>query len=202
MRAGVATHKGLEVVEVPDRASWRTWLAANFDTSPGVWLVFHKKNSTRRSQSYDEAIEEALAFGWIDSTTNRLDEERYMLLLTPRKQGSVWARSNKNRVERLVAEGRMAPPGLAKVEAAKRDGSWNALDDVEDLIVPDDLAAALAEDPAAQAFFEALPDSMKKMALHHVGSAKRAETRERRIAQTVQSAADGTLGDAWRPRPQ
>jgi uncharacterized protein YdeI (YjbR/CyaY-like superfamily) len=186
----VATHKGLEVVEVPDRDAWRAWLAANHDTSPGVWLVIHKKNSNGRSQSYDEAVEEALAFGWIDSTANRYDEDRYLLLVTPRKPGSGWAASNKARVERLVAEGRMAEPGLAKVESAKRDGSWSSLDDVEALVVADDLAAALDANPAARRNFDAFSDSVKKLVLYRVYSAKRPETRAKRIDEAVRLAAE------------
>jgi uncharacterized protein YdeI (YjbR/CyaY-like superfamily) len=198
----VSKYKGLEVVEVPDRAAWRLWLESNHASSPGVWLVFHKKNSAGSSQSYDEAIEEALAYGWIDSTTNRLDDDRYIVLLTPRKPGSVWARTNKARVDRLIAEGRMAEAGLAKVEAAKRDGSWTSLDDVEDLVIADDLAAAFSSNPTAWRNYQAFPESAKKQLLYYVYGVKRPETRARRIEEAVRLARDNVRPLEWRTRRQ
>jgi uncharacterized protein YdeI (YjbR/CyaY-like superfamily) len=141
----------LPLVEVAGRAEWRAWLQRNHSTSPGVWLAVGKKGNSRTALTYDEAVEEALCFGWIDSVVNRLDADRFKQLLTPRKRGSGWARTNKERVGRLIAQGLMENAGLAAIEAAKADGSWHALDDVEDLVVPDDLAAALAADPAAAA---------------------------------------------------
>ena len=139
----------LPLVEVAGRAEWRAWLERNHSTSPGVWLAVGKKGNTRTTLTYDDAVEEALCFGWIDSVVNRLDADRFKQLLTPRKRGSAWARTNKERVERLVAQGLMTDAGLAAVEAAKADGSWHALDDVENLVVPGDLLAALAANTAA-----------------------------------------------------
>jgi uncharacterized protein YdeI (YjbR/CyaY-like superfamily) len=186
----MVTHKGVEVLEVPDREAWRAWLAANHDTSLGVWLVFARKNSGVAAPTYEEAVLEALAYGWIDSTGNRLDEQRTLLRFSPRKRGSVWATSNKARVERLIAEGRMAEPGLAKVEAAKRDGSWALLEAVDALVVEDDLAAALDARPEARRNFEAVSESVKKQVLYRVYSAKRPETRARRIEEAVRLAAE------------
>ena len=136
-------------------------------------------------------MEEALCFGWIDSVVNRLDADRFKQLFTPRKRGSGWARTNKERVERLVARGLMTDAGLAAVKAAKADGSWQALDDVENLVVPGDLAAALAANPAAAAGFAAFTSSVRKMILYRVSEAKQPETRARRIEQTVTAAAEG-----------
>jgi uncharacterized protein YdeI (YjbR/CyaY-like superfamily) len=188
-----ASSADLAFVEPSSRAEWRAWLEANHATSPGVWLAVGKKDGTVTTLTYDEAVEEALCFGWIDSIVNRLDRHRFKQLFTPRKPGSAWARSNKERVERLTREGRMAPAGLAAIDAAKANGSWTLLDDVEDLVVPDDLAAALDENPAASRSFAAFSGSALKMILYWVATAKRPETRAKRIAQTVSAAAEGKL---------
>ena len=181
----------LPLVEVAGRAEWRAWLQRNHSTSPGVWLAVGKKGNSRTALTYDEAVEEALCFGWIDSVVNRLDADRFKQLLTPRNRGSGWARTNKERVGRLIAQGLMENAGLAAIEAAKADGSWQALDDVEDLVVPDDLAAALAADPAAAGEFDGFTSSVRKMILYRISEAKRPETRARRIEQTVAAAAAG-----------
>ena len=183
----------LEFVEPGKRAEWRAWLAAHHATSRGIWLAVGKKGNTVTELSYEDAVEEALCFGWIDSTVNRLDADRFKQLFTPRKPGGTWARTNKERVERLIAAGLMAPAGLASVEAAKADGSWTLLDDVEGLVVPEDLASALHANPAAERGFQGLPDSQKKMALYRIQTAKRPETRARRIAETVSAASLGLL---------
>lgn len=177
-----------EVVRPRDRAEWRAWLERNHATSAGVMLAVAKKDAKRPGVTYDEGVEEALAFGWIDSTSRALDDDAFGVTMGPRKRGSQWARSNKERVARLTAEGRMAPAGLAAVEAAKADGSWTALDDVEALVVPPDLAEALAADPVAQANWDAFPDSARKTSLYWVAGAKRPETRQKRIARTVSDA--------------
>ena len=177
------------------RRAWRTWLDRNHDRSKGIWLVYYKKGSGKRSVTYEEALQEALCFGWIDSTVNRVDEERYKQKYTPRSERSVWSASNKARVERLIAEGLMATAGLAKVEAAKRNGSWDKLDDVERIgrgaEVPDDLAIALAEAPRAREAFDKRPPSEKKLWGYWVLSAKRPETRARRVAETVNRVLAG-----------
>ena len=135
---------------VETRAQWRDWLARHHATSPGVWLVTWKKASGRPYLAYDDIVEEALAFGWVDSQPRTVDDLRSARLLTPRKPGSNWSRLNKQRVERLTAAGRMQPAGLAAVAAAKVNGRWTALDQAETLAEPDDLAAALDADPAAR----------------------------------------------------
>jgi uncharacterized protein YdeI (YjbR/CyaY-like superfamily) len=179
------------LLELDSPEQWRAWLEANHASFSGVWLTVAKKGSRRSTLTYDAAVEEALCWGWIDSTVNRLDAERTKQLYTPRHRGSTWAVSNKRRVERLIAEGRMQTAGLAVVEAAKADGSWQLLDDVEALVVPNDLADALANDERAGEGFEGLPDSEKKMALYWIASAKKPETRAKRIAATVSAAAEG-----------
>jgi len=183
----------LPLVEPADRSAWRLWLIGNHAASSGIWLAVGKKGNSRTALTYEDAVEEALCFGWIDSTVNRLDADRFKQLMTPRKPGSTWSRSNKERVKRLIAEGLMTPAGLAAMEAAKADGSWTLLDDVEDLIVPPDLAAALEEVPTAAAFVAGLSDSLRKQLLYRIASAKRPETRAKRIAETARAAGEGRL---------
>lgn len=120
---GIASPDGLPVVHARGRAGWRLWLENNHETQRGAWLVFAKKGSSLASVTYDEAVEEALAFGWIDSRSNKADDARYLQLFTKRKPRSAWAATNRERVARLIADGRMTPAGMAAVEAAKRNGT-------------------------------------------------------------------------------
>ena len=172
------------------RAEWRAWLAANHDGSTGVWLVVRKKGSALPGVGYDEAVEEALCFGWIDSRVRRLDEDRFEQWYCPRRRGSIWSQPNKERVERLRQAGLMAPPGLARVETAKGDGSWELLDEIEALVMPADLAAALEAAGAARGF-AGLPASMRKQLLYWVATARRPQTRARRITAVAEAAAQG-----------
>ena len=172
-----------------DRATWHAWLEANHATARGVWLVTWRPRSGRVRLDYEAAIEEALCFGWVDSTGGHLDDERGKLYFAPRKPRSVWAASNKARVERLIAAGRMTPAGLAAIERAKANGSWEVLDGPERLEVPDDLAAALASRPPAADNFGAFPPSARKMLLAWVAVAQRPATREARIAKVADAAA-------------
>ena len=176
-------------VEADDRATWRAWLEANHATVGGAWLVTWLPRSGQRSLDYESAVEEALCFGWVDSTGGRIDDERGKLYFAPRKTRSPWAATNKARVERLIAEGRMAPAGLAAIERAKANGSWEVYDSVERLEVPRDLADALADAPGATANFTAFPPSARKMQLAWVARAVRPETRAARIAIVAEAAA-------------
>jgi uncharacterized protein YdeI (YjbR/CyaY-like superfamily) len=177
------------------RAAWRSWLARHHSGETGIWLAYYKKGSGKRSVTYEEALQEALCYGWIDSTVGRLDAERYKQRYTPRNIKSVWSASNKARIDKLMAEGRMAPPGLAKVEAAKRNGSWDRLDDVEKMgrggEIPADLHEALERDGRARLIFEKRPPSEKKLWVYWILSAKKPETRARRIAETVKRVLAG-----------
>lgn len=181
----------LEFVEPASQEEWHAWLEKHHGTSPGVWLAVGKKGGTRTSLTYDAAVEEAVSFGWIDSTVHALDDDRFRQLFTPRKPSSNWSPSNKARVDRLTAEGRMRPAGIAAVEVAQSNGSWNRLDDVEALIMPNDLADALASDEAAAEGFDRFAESEKKQLLYWISEAKRPETRARRIQSTVEAAAAG-----------
>lgn len=178
-----------ERVIICSRAEWRAWLAANHERTESIWLVTYKKRSGMPYVPYSAVVEEALCFGWIDSRPNKLDEQRTMVLLSPRRAGSPWSKINKEKVARLIEEGLMTRAGLAKIERARADGSWSVLDDVEMLVIPDDLATALEDNPQAQQYFEAFGPSAKKGILQWIKSAKRQETRAKRIAQTIELAA-------------
>jgi uncharacterized protein YdeI (YjbR/CyaY-like superfamily) len=188
----VAPEPAYEHVEVDSRAAWRAWLAANAATHTGIWLVtWKRKADPARHLPYEELVEEALCFGWIDGRAGRVDEARTKLLLTPRRRGSGWSRPNKIRIERLVAAGLMTPAGQAVIDAAVADGSWTKLDDIENLIEPDDLRAALDAEPAARAAWDGFPRSPKRAALEWLSTAKRPETRQKRLATIVTEAAAG-----------
>ena len=184
-------------IQIESRADWRRWLAANHGRTQGVWLITYKKLPGKPYVSYDDVVEEALCFGWIDSKPNRLDEERTMLWFAPRRPGTGWSALNKKRIAAMDAAGLMTPAGLAKIEAAKQDGSWEALDAIERLEIPADLAAAFEKNKTAWANFEAFPRSAKRGILEWIVGAKRAETRDRRIAETVDLAAQNIRANGW-----
>jgi uncharacterized protein YdeI (YjbR/CyaY-like superfamily) len=186
-----------ERVEAKDRATWRRWLRRNHTRPSGVWVVITRKGRGA-GLSLGEAVEEALCFGWIDSKPNKLDDDRFLLWIAPRKPKSVWSAINKRRIDELIASGRMTDAGLAAVEVAKRNGSWAALEEIDALILPEDLAAALDATPKAKAHFEAFPPSSKRIILEWIRTAKREETRAKRIAETVRLAADNVRANHWR----
>jgi uncharacterized protein YdeI (YjbR/CyaY-like superfamily) len=184
-------------VQFEDRASWRAWLEEHHVRSPGIWLVTWKKASGRPVLAYEDLVEEALCFGWVDSQAGRVDDERTRLLLTPRKKGSGWSRPNKVRWARLTEAGLTRPAGEAVVEAARADGSWSLLDDVEDLIVPDDLAAAFDRHPGSREQWDAFPRSPRRAILEWIVLAKRPANREKRIEETASLAARGIRANQW-----
>jgi uncharacterized protein YdeI (YjbR/CyaY-like superfamily) len=191
---------GRPVVGPFDRAGWRAWLIANHARSSGVHLASWRKTSGRTSVGYEEAVEEALCVGWIDSVAGRLDDERSLQWYSPRRAHSGWARTNKARVERLIAADLMLPAGLAAIEEAKRNGSWTALDDIENLVVPDDLAAALADRPSAREHWDAFNRTPRRAILAWIAQAKRPETRAKRVAETAEHAAENERPPQFRPR--
>jgi len=180
---------GYELLEVDDRGAWRAWLEANHARAQGVWVVSRRKQADRSQLDYDALVEEALCFGWVDGRVQPVDEERIMQLVTPRRNGSAWARSNKERVARLAAAGAMAVAGTQVVETAKADGSWSRYDSAEALEIPPDLDAALAASASAAANFDAFSDAAKRAILRWLIDAKRPETRAKRVAETVVQAA-------------
>ncbi|MBC8086059.1 MAG: YdeI/OmpD-associated family protein [Phycisphaerae bacterium] len=189
-----------EQVHPTSVSAWRRWLARNASRDKGVWLVTWKKATGKPRMEYAETVEEALAFGWIDSLPRTLDDERSLLWFSPRKPRTGWSRVNKARVARLIADGRMTAAGLDKVVQAKRDGSWSKLDDVEALVIPTDLARALAAHTNAAAHFAAFPRSAKRGILEWIGNAKRTETRVRRVEETARLADKNVRANQWTPK--
>lgn len=178
-------------VDAGTPAGWRAWLAEHHATSDGVWLVMWKASSGRSSLGYEEAVVEALAFGWVDSKGAALDADRSLLWFTRRKASSPWSLTNKERVARLEAEGRLAGPGREAVAAAKANGMWTVLDDAQNLVVPDDLAAALGALPDARRHFDGFAPSARRMILEWIALAKRPQTRAARVEETARRAAAG-----------
>jgi uncharacterized protein YdeI (YjbR/CyaY-like superfamily) len=178
---------------VLDAVAWARWLAVNYQRSPGVWLGLAKKGTTEPTTlTYDEALEEALCHGWIDGQVRRLDERIYRQRFTPRRPRSSWSKRNVGIVERLASEGRMRPAGFAAVERAKADGRWQqAYAGAATIEVPDDLAAALRAWPQAAATFERLSSQNRYAVLYRIDTAKRADTRARRIERFVAMLARG-----------
>ena len=173
-------------------ADWRAWLAKNHDRRTEVWVIYYKKGSGKESMTYTEALDEALCFGWIDSTVRRLDEERYMQRYTPRRPGSVWSARNKARITKLVAAVRMAEPGLRRVREAKESGHWTKLDRLgRGASPPGELLEGLERHPEAKAGFAKLPPSQQKLWSWWILSAKKPETRDRRIAAALTWIAAG-----------
>ncbi len=193
----------LPLLEISSRGEWREWLLRQHASSPGVWVVTTKKAFVDASQTYVSAQdlnEECLCFGWIDSKPGRIDEQRSALLCTPRKLGSSWSRVNKERYERLAAAGQVAEAGTAAAAAAKADGGWDRLNDVDALVEPDDLAAALNADPEARTHWDAFPASARRGILEWISNAKRESTRAQRITRTVDLASRNERALAWKPR--
>lgn len=176
-------------VEARDRKKWRAWLEKNHGRSPGVWLVFYKKSAGKSTVRYDEAVEEALCFGWIDSLMQPVDDQRYRQLFTPRNPRSEWSQPNKDRVARMIAAGQMTEFGMEKIRVAKRDGSWAYMTAPDSLVVPPDLRKALNADKSAKKGFERMPPGKRRQLLGWIHDAKRTETRQRRIALVVEVSA-------------
>jgi uncharacterized protein YdeI (YjbR/CyaY-like superfamily) len=186
---------------VADAAAWRAWLGKHHGNSIGVWLVLAKKGTSEPTRlTYDEALAEALCHGWIDGQLCRRDEATCRQRFTPRRVRSAWSKRNVALAERLVREGRMQPPGLAEVEQARVDGRWgSAYAGSGEIEVPADFAEALEVTPAARAAFDRLSSRNRYSVLYRIGSAKRSETRARRIQQFVAMLARGEAIHPQRP---
>jgi uncharacterized protein YdeI (YjbR/CyaY-like superfamily) len=183
----------MQIPEAPlrlkNKDEWRAWLEENHAAQSEVWLAILKRSAPGPGVHYEEAVEEAVCFGWIDGLTKSLTGEHYVQRFTPRKRSSTWSVSNIARVERLIAEGRMTEAGMREVRRAQENGEWDAAIRREDVSsLPEDLVSALAGNPTAQANFEAYPASQKKMFLHWILSAKTEATRQKRVRQTVAMA--------------
>jgi len=169
-----------------NRDAWRAWLAHNHARAKELWLVFHKKNSGKPTVSYNNAVEEALCFGWIDGIIKSIDDEKYANRFSPRRRGSIWSELNKRRVAKMIEQGRMTPIGLAKVEEAKANGEWDKATRRENTtIIPHELRQALHGNKQAQRSFEALAPSHKRQYIYWISDAKKDETRRRRIRVAI-----------------
>jgi len=182
----------LPTLDFPDQAAFEAWLEAEHDRAPGLYVKLAKKGAGVPSVTYAELVESCLCFGWIDGRGNRFDDRFHLQRITPRRPKSVWSKTNVDRVEALIAAGRMRPAGLAAVEAAQADGRWErAYAGAADITVPDDLAAALAAEPAAQREFGALDGANRYAVLWRVHTAASDKARANRIAALVQMLAEG-----------
>ena len=188
-------------IEPASRAAWRAWLEANHATAPGAWVVYPRRRFAGPDDpGYDDLVEEALCFGWIDNRPGPVDQRRVSLYLAPRRPGSGWAASNKKRIERLAAGGLMAPSGLASVERAKADGSWTVLDRAEAGQEPPDLLAAFERHPGAREHWDAFPRGTRKMLIGWIDTAKRPPTRVARVEETATMAARNERPAQWVPK--
>ncbi len=179
----------LKTYYAKDRNAWRKWLEKNHAKSRGVWLIYYKKSSGTPRVEYNDAVEEALCFGWIDSTVRPIDDKKYMQRFTRRKPKSGWSGLNKQRINRMIEQGLMALAGFEKIEIAKKDGSWESLDHIDAIQLPDDFAKALTKNKKAKSNFENFPQFARKQFLYWINSAKRPATRKQRIQLLVKMAA-------------
>jgi uncharacterized protein YdeI (YjbR/CyaY-like superfamily) len=176
----------MEQIYVKTRKQWRDWLLRNHDKSAGIWLVFYKKETGKPTLAYGEAVEEALCFGWIDSTVKRLDEEKYLRKLTPRKPDSRWSELNQKRIAKLKKHGLMTKAGMLRVEEAKASGLWDQPNRPQiSLDIPAELEDALAKNTRAKSFFDQLAPSYQKQFIGWIAVAKRQATRERRLKESI-----------------
>jgi uncharacterized protein YdeI (YjbR/CyaY-like superfamily) len=185
---------------VTDAAAWRAWLSEHHADAPGVWLVLHKKGGDVTTLTYDQALDDALCFGWIDGQVSRRDEGSFRQRFTPRVKRSPWSQRNRDNIARLTADGSMHPAGIAAVEAAQADGRWDrAYARQSEAVVPDDLAEAIAANPQAQATFDSLNAINRFALIYRLGAVKRADTRERKIVQFVEMLERGDTIHPQRP---
>lgn len=191
-------YKGIEAFAPADRMSWRNWLEKHHDSAKSVWLITYHKNSPNFNLTLPEAVDEALCWGWVDSLVNKRDHESAYRYFAKRNPKSNWSQVNKDKIDRLEAEGRIQPAGLEMIRIAKESGTWNALDDVEAGIVPDDLQAAFDANPKAWSYWQAFPRSTKRAILEWILTAKKTETRQKRITETVRLAAENIRANQYR----
>jgi uncharacterized protein YdeI (YjbR/CyaY-like superfamily) len=189
-----------EIFYAPHRDNWRQWLAANHQRLDKVWLVQHRKTNPEPCVGYEDAVQEALCFGWIDSKPQKKDEHSYLLFFSKRKPKSGWSASNKKRVETLMRAGLLMPAGLEAINLAKKNGSWSVIDEAEAFVMPADLRAALDANPSAAAFFDAFPPSARRGIYTWISLAKTEATRQKRIEETVQLASKNLRANQWQPK--
>ena len=181
--------KEIETFCPTSKADWREWLKKNHESKQSVWLVYHKKNSGVSSIAWSEAVDVALCFGWVDSRRKSVDNEKFIQFFSQRKTNTTWSKINKEKVQRLIDEGLMEKAGHSSIAIAKQNGSWAILDKVEELKIPKDLNAAFKMKPGAKKLFLGLSKSVRKAMLQWIVLAKRRETRQKRITEVVELAA-------------
>ena len=184
----MTTTNSSETIYVETSKEWRQWLMENHRFAPSVWLICHTRKSALPTIHWSELVDEALCFGWIDSVRRSIDETKFTQLFSKRKPNGTWSKVNKEKIQRLIADGRMTAAGLAAVETAKQNGSWTILDEVEELIVPKDLEKAFKQHNGSKDYFLSLSKSVKKALLQRIVLAKRAETRQKRINEIAELA--------------
>jgi len=184
---------GKDILVPATRDEWRTWLSVNAERPDGLWLVYRNKSSSVDGPLYHELVEESLCFGWIDSVTKRVDDDRRIQWFSPRRKGGIWSALNKERIERLTGQGLMAERGQRLIDEAIADGSWSQYDDVDALVVHEDLGDALDGVPVARDAWETLSPSTRKQYLWQVYSAKRDETRANRIESLIEELSSGDV---------
>jgi len=180
--------KEVEMIYLATAQEWRLWLQENHRTKQSVWLIHYNKKSGIPTISWSDAVDEALCFGWIDSTRKTLDGERYIQFFCKRKSKSVWSKINKAKVEQLIEAGRMTQAGYESIETAQQNGSWSILDEAEELKIPADLEAEFHTQPGSMDFFLSLSKSVRKSMLQWLVLAKRPETRQNRISEIAERA--------------
>ncbi len=169
-----------------NREEWRKWLSRNHSTENGLWIIYYKKATGKPNIPYEDVVEEALCFGWIDSTIKRVDEEKYIRKFTPRKDKSIWSALNKKRTEKIIRESRMTEAGLAKIKIAKENGQWDKADRPDlDLTISPEFAEMLKNNPQAKENFEKLAPSYRKQYIGWINAAKQPETRQKRIQESI-----------------
>lgn len=188
----------VKTLYAPSADAWRNWLERHHDTEKNIWLIIYRKESKTKSVYYPEAVDEALCFGWVDSKPNKRDNESFYQFFAKRNPKSNWSKINKEKVERLINANKMTPAGMEMISMAKTRGTWNALDEVDELVIPSDLKKALKTLPSALTNFEAFPKSVKRGILEWILNAKLPETRMKRVTETATLAAKNERANQYR----
>lgn len=189
-----------EHLEVASAMELGTWLSKHHDSSPGLWVVTHKKATGKPAPTYDEIVRTILCWGWIDSVPGKVDEHRSKLYISPRKTKSAWSQANKARIEDLIAQGLMQSPGLAKVQDAISSGTWNLIDAAQNAEIPSDLSAAFEKLKGSWENFESFPKGVQKQILEWITQAKTDTTRQKRILETATLAQQNVRANQWRDK--